>query len=122
MALHDLAGHGALKERLAAAIDAGRFPQSALLIGPVGVGKQRLALWLAQALLCEDRTREGPCGRCSVCQRNLELAHPDVHWFIPIPRPKATDPSKQVDEAEALLGEVIQTRRAKPIYPRPEGT
>jgi len=93
-----------------------------LLTGPQGVGKQRLALWLAQALLCEDRTGEGPCGRCSDCHRALDLAHPDVHWFTPIPRPKATDPSKQIDEADALLGEVIQARRAKPVYPRPEGT
>jgi DNA polymerase-3 subunit delta' len=52
----------------------------------------------------------------------LDLSHPDVHWFIPIPRPKATDPSKQVDEAETLLGETLAARRAEPRYPRPDGT
>jgi DNA polymerase-3 subunit delta' len=122
MALHALVGHQELKSRLAAAISADRFPQASLLVGPQGVGKQRLALWLAQTVLCEDRNRDGPCGRCSACRRVLELSHPDVHWFIPIPRPKASDPSKQIDEAEALLGEVIQARRANPLYGRTEGT
>ncbi len=122
MPLHDLAGHEELRNRLAAAIATSRFPQVSLLAGPAGVGKQRLALWLGQALLCEDRTLQGPCGRCSACRRSLDLSHPDLHWFIPIPRPKASDPSKQIDEAESLLGEVMQARRVQPLYGRPEGT
>jgi DNA polymerase-3 subunit delta' len=122
MALHPLFGHESLKKRLAGAIFSGRFPQASLLTGPPGVGKQRLALWLGQALLCEELGPEGPCGRCSACRRTLDLAHPDIHWFIPIPRPKATDPSKQVEEAELLIGETIQTRRQNPIYGRPDGT
>ncbi|MBI4500331.1 MAG: DNA polymerase III subunit [Gemmatimonadetes bacterium] len=107
---------------MAAVIAANRFPQVSLLIGPPGVGKQRLALWVAQTLLCEARAARGPCGRCSACRRVLDLSHPDVHWFIPIPRPKAPDPSKQIDEADSLLGEVIAARRLDPSYERPEGT
>ena len=122
MTLHPLVGHESLRKRLAAAIATSRFPQASLLTGPPGVGKQRLALWLAQALLCEDLGPEGPCSRCSACRRALDLTHPDLHWFIPIPRPKASDPSKQIDEAEMLIGEAIQTRRAEPIYGRPDGT
>ena len=122
MTQHPLLGHEKLRNRLAAAIAAGRFPQASLLAGPPGVGKQRLALWLGQTLLCEERGPEGPCNRCSACRRVLELSHPDVHWFIPIPRPKATDSSKQIEEAETLIGEVIQARRATPLYGRPEGT
>src|SRR3954462_11482330 len=108
MTLHPLAGHAPTRTRRAGAIAPGRFPQASVLTGPQGVGKQRLALWLAQALLCEEPTREGPCDRCSACKRVLDLAHPDVLWFIPIPRPKATEPSKQIEEAEGLIGEVIQ--------------
>src|SRR5260370_31925592 len=119
MSLREIRGHEGLRDRLAAVIAANRFPQSSLLIGPAGVGKQRLALWVAQTLLCEARAPRGPCGRCSACRRVLDLSHPDVHWFIPIPHPTATDPSKQIDEAETLLGEVLVARRAEPPYQRP---
>jgi DNA polymerase-3 subunit delta' len=82
-----LYGHSALKTRLAAAIARAALPASLLLHGPRGIGKQRLALWVAQALVCanpgSDRT---PCGRCQACRFALSLAHPDVHWYFPRPR------------------------------------
>ncbi len=122
MALHDIVGHEALRERLNQSIAADRFPQASLLVGPQGIGKQRLALWLGQTILCDDRQRSGPCGQCPACRRSLNLAHPDLHWFVPIPRPKATEPSKQIDEADSLLGETLEGRRAQPLWGRPDGT
>ncbi len=47
MSLPPIVGHRELRERLAAAIASGRLSQSLLFRGPPGVGKQRLALWLA---------------------------------------------------------------------------
>jgi DNA polymerase-3 subunit delta' len=49
------------------------------------------------------------------------LAHPDVHWFVPIPRPKAGEPDKQVEEAADLLGEVMAERREQPLWTMPDG-
>jgi DNA polymerase-3 subunit delta' len=83
-----------------------------LFTGPAGCGKQRLALWLAQTLLCAERAAE-PCGHCGDCRLVLEVAHPDLHWFVPIPRLKAGDPARQVDEAKAALAEVLAERREK---------
>lgn len=81
-----------------------------MFTGPEGTGKQRLALWLAQSVLCAES--EGPaCGRCPECRLVLDLAHPDLHWFVPIPRPKAAETSKQVDEVKLALGEVMAERR-----------
>jgi len=51
----------------------------------------------------------------------LGLAHPDVHWIVPVPRPKASDPEKQVEELEASIGEVITERRAHPFYGLTDG-
>ena len=107
--------------RLAGAIASIRFPQTALLAGPAGVGKQRLALWVAQALLCEQPASGRPCGNCTGCTRVQTLTHPDLHWFVPIPRPKAQDPAKQIEEAEALIGEVMAERREQSRYGRPDG-
>jgi DNA polymerase-3 subunit delta' len=91
-----------------------------LVTGPVGVGKQRLALWLAQLVLCERGALE-PCGQCRACRLVAGLGHADVHWFVPIPRPKAGDPDKAVDEAAEALAEVMEERRRQPLYTAPDG-
>ena len=118
--LHPVYGHEPLLSRLEGALTSGRFPQAALLVGPPGVGKQRLALWVAQGLLC-DRGPGAPCGECGSCRQVLSLSHPDLHWFVPVLRPKAADPDKQVEEVEALLAETMTDRRTNPRYGPPDG-
>jgi DNA polymerase-3 subunit delta' len=49
-----------------------------------------------------------------------QLTHPDLHWFVPIVRPKTADPAKQVAEARELLGEVMAARRDDPLWGPPE--
>lgn len=120
MPLPPLYGHESLVHRLEAAMASGRFPQAMLFVGPAGAGKQRLALWVAQALLCEQGPG-APCGNCVDCRQALELTHPDLHWFVPILRPKASDPAKQVDEAREMLGEVMAERRKGGVYRPPDG-
>ena len=90
MPLVDLYGHDELRARLARATAAGSLPASLLFHGPRGVGKQRLALWLAQLLLCENEP--APCGKCKNCQYSRNLTHPDLHWYFPRQRPKDADP------------------------------
>ena len=119
MNLRPIYGHEAVLGRLGGALASGRFPQATLLVGAPGVGKQRLALWIAQGLLCQEGP--APCGACGACHRSLALRHPDLHWFIPIPRPKAGDPDKQVEEARDALGTVLQERRQNPLWVPPEG-
>jgi DNA polymerase-3 subunit delta' len=120
MNLRPIYGHEALLHRLAGALASSRFPQAALLTGAAGVGKQRIALWVAQGLLCEGGPCE-PCGECAACRQALGLTHPDLHWYVPIPRPKAGTAEKQVEQAAEALGEVMEERRAGPLYSRPGG-
>lgn len=104
MPIVDLYGHEQLRKRLAESVGAGTLPASLLFQGPRGVGKQRLALWLAQRLLCDDATRDSGCGTCKACRYVAELTHPDLHWIFPRPRLKDSDPDlEQVrdDYAEA---------------------
>ena len=66
------------------ALRAGRVHHAYLFEGPDGVGKERAAFGLAQALVCEQSTGGGACGTCSACQRALlhgdqkRPTHPDV--------------------------------------------
>jgi DNA polymerase-3 subunit delta' len=120
MALHPLIGHWETRRRLAQAVRDGRLPQVILLTGAAGVGKQRLALWLAQLVLCE-KAGEEPCGTCRACRLVGSLSHPDLHWFVPIPRPKASEPDKQIEEAGQALAQAMEERRAQPLYPPGDG-
>lgn len=108
MAHRPLYGHQALRTRLAAALHSNHLPASILLVGKRGIGKQRLALWLGQLLICEKVGPEGlfePCGKCQHC-RYAELgSHPDLHWYFPRPRLKDSDPTSEdikQDFAEAI--------------------
>lgn len=122
MPLRPLYGHDAVRRRLAEAISAGRLPQSILLEGPKGLGKQRLALWLGQALLCEAPQNGQPCHACRACRLVTSLTHPDLHWFVPLEPPKkSADADKQVDLVEAALGEELAARREQSLYAAPSG-
>src|SRR4051812_15141787 len=114
-----LFGHESLKQQLRDAIRRGALSASILLQGPRGIGKQRLALWIGQLLLCEKQGDE-PCGACAQCKFSLRLVHPDLHWFFPRPRLKDSDPDladvKQ-DQSEAVADRV----EANGLYAAPPG-
>jgi DNA polymerase-3 subunit delta' len=73
-------------ETLRRALSAGRVHHAYLFEGPEGVGKERAAFGLAQALVCERRAAGGAdaCGACSACTRAVPRpgetrpVHPDV--------------------------------------------
>src|SRR5436190_586996 len=121
MPIPPLYGHEGTRYRLVGAIASGRLPQALLFEGPEGVGKQRLALWLAQALVCEGGRDTGEaCGKCQHCKLVLTLSHPDVHWFVPVePSRKGADADKQAELVEEAIGEEIAARREHPLYGPP---
>lgn len=120
MALHPLIGHEGPRRALLRAHTAGTLPDALLLRGPRGVGKQRLALWVAQLVLCETPTDDGPCDECRACRLARRLEHPDVHWYLPLPRPRgASTPEKMADALEearfARLAELRETPLQRPV-------
>lgn len=116
MSLRPLYGHEAVRHRLATAAKGGRLPQALLLEGPEGVGKQRLALWLAQLLLCERDTQE-PCNECRSCRLASSLTHPDLHWLVPLElSKKGTDAERQIEVVASALADEMAARRDRPLY------
>src|SRR5437667_10403124 len=123
MPLPPLVGHERVKSRLAGAHATAKLPQALLLAGTRGVGKQRLALWLAQLIHCEapQGDPQEPCGECRPCRLVVSLQHPDVHWFVPIELSKrggtsTGDAEKQVDLVADALAEEMTARREQPLY------
>lgn len=120
MLLPPLIGHEGIKTRLAGAHASGKLPQALLLTGPRGVGKQRLALWLAQLIQC-DASGQEPCGECRSCRLVQTLQHPDVHWFVPVELGKrggsgGSDADKQIELVSEALAEEMAARREQPFY------
>ena len=126
MPLPPLIGHERVKSKLARAHASEKLPQALLLAGPRGVGKQRIALWLAQLIHCEAPGQE-PCGQCRPCRLVLSLQHPDVHWFVPLELSKrggtggTGDADKQIELAADALAEEMTARREQPLYGPPAG-
>lgn len=120
MSLLPLIGHEEEQGQVLKALAEDRLPQMILLTGPGGVGKQRFGLWLAQAVLCEDQAKR-PCGKCRSCIQVLGLTHPDLHWLMPVPRPRAAEQDKAIDELAELVGLVVEERRQKPLWGAPDG-
>jgi len=94
------------------------LPASILLHGPEGVGKQRLALWLGQLVLCTGDN--APCGECQACRYALEVQHPDLHWIFPRPRIKDDPGAEEVKED--LEQAVAERVKANGLYKRPSGS
>lgn len=117
MSLPALRGHEEARAHLARVVVAGMLPQSILLHGPEGIGKERFGLWLAQLLLCDAGDVDtGPCGSCQSCRLVLRLEHPDVHWFFPLPRPEGASPEKLRDKLEEHRARELQLRRERPDH------
>ncbi len=118
MAIVPLYGHHALRARLSEALAAKKLPASLLFTGPRGVGKQRLAIWLGQAILCTGDSP--PCGNCQSCRYFRELTHPDFHWIFPRAKLKDSDPD--IEQIRSDYAEAVAERAADGgLYSPPSG-
>jgi DNA polymerase-3 subunit delta' len=115
-----LIGHDALRERLGDQIARGALRASLLFTGASGVGKQRLALWLGQRLLCE--AADAPCGHCQHCTYALQGAHPDLRWYFPRPRLKDSSDVALEDVARDYAEAIAERSAAHGLYARADGS
>jgi DNA polymerase-3 subunit delta' len=61
-----------------------RWPHALLIQGPEGLGKQRLARWIAQSILCDrGGDKLSACGECASCMLFAAATHPDLQMISP---------------------------------------
>ncbi len=70
-------------KRLTDAAREGNLSQSVLLVGRRGMGKFKIAMDIAGALLCEND--KSGCGKCRSCGDVSRLIHPDFLLLFPFP-------------------------------------
>jgi DNA polymerase-3 subunit delta' len=91
MPFRTVTGHRRILELLSRSIAGGSLPPSLIFSGPEGVGKQRVAVAVAQALNCTALAPLGAtgglildaCGECPTCRRIARGIHGDVLMVVP---------------------------------------
>jgi DNA polymerase-3 subunit delta' len=76
----DVVGQTKAVSLLRSSLEKGKLAHAYLFVGPAGIGKNTLALNLAQALNCEQENP--PCGSCTSCKKILEGKHADVQTIV----------------------------------------
>jgi DNA polymerase-3 subunit delta' len=99
----DLAGHEELRRALLAALRRGALPHALLLTGETGLGKRRLAQWLAAARWCSAEAP--PCGSCRSCRLVATGNHPDLHLLVRNPS-REEDPDELGSRHEITVDQV----------------
>ncbi|MDF1583417.1 MAG: DNA polymerase III subunit delta' [Methyloprofundus sp.] len=100
--------HNLYWQHLSAYVEQQRIPQALLINGLAGLGKQQLALYFAQYLMCANKQAKAYCGHCESCQLFIAKTHPDFIWVQPEEVGKAIG----VD----LIRSLIIKLRLKPQY------
>src|SRR5258706_3380517 len=101
MSFAEVLGHDHVKFVLARLLERGRLPGALLLAGPSGVGKKKLAMEVARALVC-DAPGDRPCDVCHACLRSAKGIHPDVFRIEP-----ATPTAIKIDQVRDLSREIL---------------
>ncbi|MEJ2203936.1 MAG: hypothetical protein P8170_07485 [Gemmatimonadota bacterium] len=115
--LHPLAGHVEARRALFRAHTSAGLPASLLIHGIRGIGKRRLALWMAQLQVCEAPGSDGPCGDCRPCRMALGLEHPDIHLYFPVTRPRGVSGDRLMDALESVRIDALDDLRTHPLRP-----
>ncbi|MFA5202554.1 MAG: hypothetical protein WC110_09765 [Bacteroidales bacterium] len=73
-----------------------RLSHAILFCGEEGSGALPLALSLAQYLHCTNKNTvdQTPCGICAACAKATKLIHPDIHFAVPVNKPKGMTGSR----------------------------
>ena len=82
MLFDDIHGQAVAVATLRNALARDRLAHAYLFIGPVGVGKRKTALALAQTILCAEKLQEA-CGTCATCISVRAGTHPDLLVLAP---------------------------------------
>ena len=78
MSFADIIGHQKQLGILRAGLGNERLHHAYLFVGPEGVGKRTIAMALAKAIHCQNRTADF-CGECVNCARIAARTSPRTH-------------------------------------------
>lgn len=100
-----LEGSEAIKDFFKNVISRKELSHAYIFEGKAASGKLDMAIWIAQALFCEDIQSNGePCQSCLNCKRILSRNHPDVLIVEPEGASIKVDQVRQIREMMTMSG------------------
>ena len=82
--LNEIIGHQNIIKQLQNVVKSARVAGAYLFSGVQGVGKETVANYFANLILCEGNDEEQtPCGACRACRKLKNGNHPDMHIIRP---------------------------------------
>lgn len=93
-------GHNSQISRLAEAAQRERLPHALLFVGPESIGKQKVALALAQKLLCENNVNDQELLACGVCPSCIRVAKNQSENILLI---KPEGQNIKIDQAREII-------------------
>lgn len=82
MSFQSINGQQRAKQMLQNGLRNNKISHAYIFSGPMGTGKQRMALTLAKAIFCKERDDDA-CGQCLECRKTENHNHPGLHWIKP---------------------------------------
>jgi DNA polymerase-3 subunit delta' len=98
MLFSQIPGQQEIKQHLISTVQTGRISHARLFFGPEGVGALPLAVAYAQYINCENKLPVDSCGQCSSCLKFEKLAHPDLHFVVPVATNKKVTTKPTTDD------------------------
>ena len=77
-------GHQQITEQLQHTVASDRIAGAYLFVGPTGVGKETVARYFTQLIVCQQNTQPPTaCGTCLACRKVNSGNHPDLQFIRP---------------------------------------
>ena len=81
---NSIIGHQQIIEQLQRTVASGRIAGAYLFVGPAGVGKETVARYFAQLIICQQEAQPPiVCGTCLACRKVDSGNHPDLQFIRP---------------------------------------
>jgi DNA polymerase-3 subunit delta' len=98
MLFGQIPGQTEIKQHLISTVQSGRISHARLFFGTEGVGALPLAVAYAQYINCENKQPADSCGHCASCLKFEKLAHPDLHFVVPVATTKKVTTKPTTDD------------------------
>lgn len=109
MSFQEIPGQERAKRMLQNALRTGGLSHAYIFSGPVGSGRKRTALKLAQAVYCMERADDA-CGQCLNCRKVEHGNHPDLHLVAPDGATIKIDQIRELQKQFAYRSTSAQTK------------
>ncbi len=91
MQFNDVIGQSEIKSVLIQTVREQRVSHAQLFLGSEGSGNLAMAIAYAQYISCTNKSANDSCGKCLSCIKYSKLAHPDLHFAVPVAKKKDED-------------------------------